>query len=99
MSESMKPIGQQFGPLLADLERRTRETLSLTARVRQILPDPEKDHIISVSYREDVLIVVVDSAAWSSRIRYLQQELLERLRTAGETQFTKINVRVGAKTD
>jgi len=95
----MKPISEGLGPLFADLERRSREVLDLTARVRQALGDPEKGHVLSVSYRDDTLFLVMDSAAWGSRVRYAQHDLLERLRAEGETQFTKLRVRIGARTD
>lgn len=97
MSEPMKPIVEGLGGLFADLERRTREVLDLTARVRQALDGPEKDHVLSASYREDTLVVVMDSAAWSSRVHYMQQALLEKVRSEGETQVTKVRVRVGAR--
>ncbi|HEY5810355.1 MAG TPA: DciA family protein [Povalibacter sp.] len=95
----MKPITQGLGPLFADLERRARETQDLTTKVRQALTGPEKDHVISASYREDTLVVVIDSAAWGSRLRFLQDDLLKRLQDSKATQVTKLHVRVGAKSD
>lgn len=97
MSERLKPISAGMGPLFADLERRAQASVDLAARVRSVLSGPEKDHVLSASYRDDTLVVVTDSAAWASHIRYAQQELLEQLRGAGETQFTKIRVKVGAR--
>ena len=91
----MKPISTGLGPLLAQLERRARETLDLTDRVRAALDGEEQAHIISASYRAETLVIVADSAAWGSRIHYLQEALTQRLRAQGETQFTKVQVRVG----
>lgn len=95
MSERLKPIAAGLGPLFADLERRAQATVDLATRVRTALSGPEKDHVLSASYRDDTLVVIADSAAWASHIRYAQHELLERLRSAGETQFTKIRVKIG----
>jgi hypothetical protein len=95
MSERMKPIGAALAPLFADLQRRSEAVIELTARVRDALPGPEKDHVLSASYREGTLWVEADSAAWSVHIRYAQQALLERLNASGETQFTKLRVKVG----
>ena len=95
MSEEMKPRGAGLGALFADLERRAQEAQDLTTRVRQALPGEEKDHVISASYRDDTLVITADSAAWSSRIRYLQDSIAESLRAQGETQFAKIRIRVG----
>jgi hypothetical protein len=95
MSDRMKPIAEGIGPLFAALERRAKATLDLADKVRAALPADTKDHVISASYRDDTLVVLVDSAAWATHIRYAQKELLERLRAAGETQFTKLKVKVG----
>jgi Protein of unknown function (DUF721). len=88
-------MSETLGPLFTQLERRVQATVDLTAKVKAALPGPEKDHVISASYREDTLVVLADSAAWCPHIRYAQQELLSRLREAGETQFTKLKVKVG----
>ena len=84
-----------MGPILKDLERRAQATQDLSARVRETLPEPEKQHFLSASYREDALVISMDSAAWCSRIRYEQQTLIDALHAAGETRVTKIKVRVG----
>jgi hypothetical protein len=99
MSEFLKRIGVGLGPLFADLERRTAQTLDLTGRVRQALADEEKDHVISASYQDDTLVVVTDSAAWAARIHYAQERMLKVLQEAGETQARKVRVRVGARTE
>jgi len=54
--------------------------------------------VVAANARGETLVVIADSAAWGSHIRYAQQELLERLKSQGETQFTKIRVKVGRKT-
>ena len=97
MSEFLKRFGEDVGPLFSDLERRTRETLDLTAKVRRVLAENEKEHLISAAYDEDTLVLTTDSAAWASRLRYVQEQLLSALREQGETQGTKIRVRVGAR--
>ena len=91
----MKPLTEGLGPLFADLERRVQARVELAELVRAALPGPEKDHVVSVSYRDSTLVVLADSAAWCPHIRYAQQTLLERLNAAGETRFTKLKVRVG----
>jgi hypothetical protein len=95
MSDRFKRIGDGLGPILKDLERRAQATQDLSARVREILPEPEKQHFLSASYREDALVISMDSAAWCSRIRYEQRTLIDALHAAGETRVTKIKVRVG----
>ena len=76
MSDRLKPMSDALGPLFADLERRVQANVDLTAKVRAALSGPEKDHVISASYRDDTLVILADSAAWCPQIRYAQRELL-----------------------
>jgi hypothetical protein len=69
--------------------------MELTAQVRAVLSGDEKDHVISASYRGSTLVVIADSAAWSTHIRYAQEQLLEQVRGPSETRFEKLRVRVG----
>jgi hypothetical protein len=93
----MKPLLSDLGARFADLQRRAQETVDLAARVRAALTGPEKEHVVAANSRGETLVVVADSAAWGSHIRYAQQELLAALAAAGETQFTKLRVRVGRR--
>jgi hypothetical protein len=97
MPDRFKPLSETLGPLLADLERRAHATVELTDRVRAALPGDAKDHVISASYRGNTLVVLADSAVWCPHIRYAQQQLLATLQADGETQFTKLRVRVGRR--
>ena len=97
MSDRFKHVAQDLGPLLVDLERRVQATVDLTVQVRTALQGAEKDHVISVTCRDDTLVVLTDSAAWCPRIRYAQHQVLDALRAGGETRFTKLKVKVGRK--
>jgi hypothetical protein len=97
MSERFKPLSETVGPLFAQLEQRVQVTVELAERVRAALPGPEKDHVVSASYRGDTLVVLADSAAWCPQIRYAQGQLLELLNSSGENKVTKLKVRVGRR--
>ena len=97
MSDRFKHVSEDLGGMFADLERRVQTTLDLTAQVRTALQGAEKEHVVSVSCRDDTLVVLADSAAWCPRIRYSQQQVLDALRASGETRFTKLKVKVGRK--
>jgi hypothetical protein len=97
MSDRFKQVAENLGGLFSDLERRVQTTLDLTAQVRTALQGAEKDHVVSVSCRDDTLVVMADSAAWCPRIRYAQQRVLDALRASGETRFTKLKVKVGRR--
>ena len=97
MSDRFKHVVEDLGSLFSDLERRVQSTVDLTVQVRTALQGAEKDHIVSVTCRDDTLVVLADSAAWCPRIRYAQQKVLDALRASGETRFTKLKVKVGRR--
>jgi hypothetical protein len=93
--QGLQPILSGLGSRIAALEQRAQKTIELAEKVRAALHEPEKLHVVSASYRTDTLIVLMDSAVWCPQVRYAEAELRERLVAAGETQFTKLRVRVG----
>jgi len=95
MSSSLKPFLSDLGGTLAKLERRANEVLSLTNKVRQALNGPEREHVLAAVYHEDMLVITVDSAAWSAQIRFAQDELRKHLVASGEKIFVSLRVRVG----
>jgi hypothetical protein len=95
MPDRLKPLAEGLGPLFADLERRALATIDLAERVRGALPGPEKDHVVSATYKDQTLTVLADCAAWATHIRYAQKLLLDQLHASGETRFTKLKVKVG----
>ena len=95
MSDRLKPLAEGLGAAFQKLEQGAKDRLDLTALVRETLNGPEKEHVVTVSYRDETLIVLADSAAWCPHIRYAQREILAKLHAAGETRFTKLKVRVG----
>ncbi len=97
MTDRFKPLGETVGPLFAQLEQRVAAHVELTERIRAALPGPEKDHVVSASCRGDTLVVLADSAAWCSHIRYAQARLLEVLTGSSESKVTKVKVRVGRR--
>jgi len=95
MADELRQLTDALGPSFATLEARTRMMMELTAQVRTVLSGDEKDHVISASYRGSTLVVIADSAAWSTHIRYAQEQLLEHVRGPSEMRFDKLRVRVG----
>jgi hypothetical protein len=95
MSDGLKPLSAALQGPLAHLESRARDASKLLELVRAGLPEPEKNHVLSASYRDDALIVIVDSSMWSAHVRYREKSLLQHLVAANEKPFTKFKVRVG----
>jgi hypothetical protein len=95
MSSTFKPFLTELGGSLAKLEQRAREVMTLTAKVRQVLPDPERQHVLAAAYHEQSLVITTDSAAWTAQIRFAQDDLRKHLIANGEKTFIHLKVRVG----
>ncbi|HEX7375375.1 MAG TPA: DciA family protein [Steroidobacteraceae bacterium] len=76
------------------LARKASETRSLTRRVQDELPEALRPHVLSASRRDADLVVIVDSAAWSARVRYAGRRLKSQLEAAGEAEIGKVRVKV-----
>jgi hypothetical protein len=61
--------------------------------VRDLLPATVSDHCIRAIPHPDTLTLLAESSAWASRLRYLSQELLQRLNKR-QFHFKRIQVRV-----
>ena len=97
MSSAFQPLGFSLPAKVADLEKRAKAALSLTEQVRASLPEEQKSHVLSASYRDETLSVTMDSAAWCPQVRYGAEGLLERLKANGGPEFAKLKVRVGRR--
>jgi hypothetical protein len=95
VSDPLKPLFGGPGSALESLARRAAATSALTDSVRGLLPEALRPHVISAVRRDDDLVVLVDSAAWSARVRYAGQRLCEQLDALGERVNGRVRVRVG----
>jgi hypothetical protein len=94
MPDPLKPL---FSTPMAGLERlakRAKAAATLTSLVVAELPESVRPHVVSASRRDDDLVVIVDSAAWTARVRYAGPRLKERLRALGEPVEGRVRVRV-----
>jgi hypothetical protein len=95
MDSPLKPLLADLGSKLAKLERRAKEVMNLTSKVRNTLPHPERQHVLAAAYHKDTLVITTDSAAWTAQIRFAQDELRKQLSASGEKTFIHLKVRVG----
>jgi hypothetical protein len=95
MSDPLKPLFDGPLPGLERLARQAAAAASLGYMVRQLLPEALRPHVVSANRRGDDLVVIVDSAALSARVRYAWPALREQLAAAGESVAGKVRVRVG----
>ena len=94
MSDPLKPLFSTPLPGLDRLAKRAAEVVGLGEIVRRELPDPLGEHVVAATRRDEDLVVIVDSAAWSARVRYAGPKLRERLAELGEPVKGKVRVRV-----
>lgn len=99
MSDPLKPLFSGLDPGIARLAEKAAAVASLTVKVRQSLPETLQPHVLSASRRGDDLVVIVDSAAWSARVRYAGRRLIAQLAAQGEVVAGKVRVRVGRGSD
>jgi hypothetical protein len=81
---------------LEKLARRSSEVAVLADRVRDALPAAVAGHVIGAVRRGTDLVVIVDSSAWSARVRYAGRRVREALAETGETGIERVRVRVTA---
>jgi hypothetical protein len=94
MMDRLKPLFGGLAPGLAVLEKKAAAAQSLTEKVRLGLAEALRPHLVSAARHGDDLVVIMDSAAWTPRVRYGAQSLKERLELGGEPPIDKVVVKV-----
>jgi hypothetical protein len=97
MSGSLKPLFAVLAPGLDALARKAGSAATLTEKVRLELAEALRPHLVSASRRGDDLVVIMDSAAWTPRVRYGARALKARLEAGGESPIGKLSVKVRGK--
>lgn len=95
MPGPLKPLSELLSSGFARLAERAEAARDLTERVRRVLPEPLRTHVLSASRRGGELVIRVDSAAWSAQVRYAGRRLIEALQEPGQPEFARVRVRVG----
>jgi hypothetical protein len=96
MSGSLKILFGGLTPGLDALATKAAAAHSLTDKVRVRLPDALRPHLISAARRGADLVVIMDSAAWTARVRYGGRALKDGLEADGEPTIGKLHVKVRA---
>jgi hypothetical protein len=96
MPGSLKSLFGGLAPALDALAKKAAAAQTLTEKVRRLLPVPLQPHLVSASRRGDDLVVIMDSAAWTPRVRYAASTLKARLESDGEPTIAKLQVKVRA---
>lgn len=94
MTDPLKPLFSNPLEAVETLARKAAEARSLAGLVQRELPEPLGAHVVGAARRGEDLVVIVDSAAWSARVRYAGPRLRQRLAEFGEQVPGKVRVRV-----
>ena len=94
MTDPLKPLFSGLPGKFEKLAEQASAVASLTDTVRLALPELLRPHVISAVQRDEMLVVVVDSAAWSDRVRYAGRKLKAALVAAGLEPVTRVRVMV-----
>ena len=97
MADRLKPLLGNLGAAFEALSRKAAAAESLTDKVRRELAEALRPHLVAASRRGDDLVVIMDGAAWTPRVRYAARELKARLEAAGEPPIATLRVKVRAK--
>jgi hypothetical protein len=95
MSDPLKPLLSELSGGLLNLARAAADVATLGSVVRECLPEALRAHVVAAARRGDDLVVIVDSAAWATRVRYAGPRLQQQLESRGESVSGKVRVRVG----
>lgn len=94
MADPLKPLFSTPMAGIEQLANQARAAAGLATVVRSELPEAVRPHVVGAARRGGDLVVIVDSAAWTARVRYAGPRLKERLRELGEPVDGKLRVRV-----
>jgi hypothetical protein len=94
MTDRLKSLFGGLAPGLAALEKKAAAAQTLTDKVRLELGETLRPHLVSAARRGDDLVVIMDSAAWTPRVRYGARALKEKLELGGEPKIQKVQVKV-----
>lgn len=83
------------GRSLAGLAERAAATDRLARRIQGLLPAELAAHVTGANIRDRRLIILVDSPAWASRLRFEAPALRRQLETRHEVDVDGVTVRVG----
>ena len=72
-------LSDDAGSLLTRLARQQSDNDTLLSRVRALLPSQFAQHLVAVTYREQILVLIADSSAWANRIRFENEQICENL--------------------
>lgn len=95
MSTEPRPLSAGIERLLRSFRQGDRETtVTVFSRWSELVGEPVAQHVRPLKLDSGVLIVEVDDPAWATQMKFLESDLLERLRAAGSEPLERLEIRV-----
>ncbi len=83
--------------LLRQLFREARENRSHSEGIRQLIDEPLRTHVRFALIKDNTLILIADSSAWASKLRYQIANIQRRMEASPEfARVRNIRVKVAA---
>ncbi len=79
--------------LLRQLFREAAENRSQNERIRQLIDEPSRAHVRFALRKGDTVILIADSSAWASKLRYQVAAIQQRIESSPEMDGVR-NIRV-----
>lgn len=90
-----QPISLGIERLLRSLRGGDRRaTVTVFSRWSDLVGDGVASHVRPLKLDRGTLIVEVDDAAWATQMKFLEQDLLARLRETGDMSVQRLEIRV-----
>ncbi|MFT5451432.1 MAG: hypothetical protein ACI9N9_000916 [Enterobacterales bacterium] len=88
LNQRLSSAGGDMGYLVDNLNRINR----LSQTLKKVIKRPLLDHCRVAHWRDNVLVLAVDSSVWANRLRFEKLNLLSQLRQNGFPGTTSIDV-------
>lgn len=91
----MRPLSRALGRVLKSLRGAdVGSTATVFGRWTDLVGESVAAHVKPVKLDRGTLVVEVDDPAWATQMRFLEADLLSRLRDTGEMAVERLEMRV-----
>lgn len=90
-----QPISQGIERVLRSLRGGDRRaTVTVFSRWTELVGDAVAAHVRPLKLDQETLIVEVDDPAWATQMKFLEEDVIRRLRETGDMSVRRLDIRV-----
>jgi len=95
MTDEPTPLNAAMDRLLRSLKGGDRQTtVTVFSRWAELVGDSVAAHVRPLKLDGGTLVVEVDDPAWATQMKFLEADLLDRLKASGGMSVERIEIRV-----